>query len=310
MGCDQDTVVSDFFEYNAPADTAGYVAGVNYVTGLINQVDFLTICAKSDFAIHGVNTQFSSNAASISEITFKRIMEILREMFNVYWFIDDSGNVRLEHYSWFKNTQSIDITNAGVSVEATRKYKHVQDDVPKFERWSLVDSLNIDFVGAEIVYEGQCVNAEQEKRHDVADVSTDLNYILGTNESISINGHVLIANAYDGSYSIIKDTGSISGSEVLNAPLSIANLHDAFHRAGRMLRTGKMNNQLTTFVSYRPTVEQVVVEIPYCCEYQTFNPDGYVTSELSAELEVNGQIKRSEFSVTKQTLKLTINYPY
>ena len=50
-------------------------------------------------------------AAQRAEITFKQLMEIMRDCFRCYWFIDDQNRFRIEHIYYFNNGLSYDDTN-------------------------------------------------------------------------------------------------------------------------------------------------------------------------------------------------------
>jgi hypothetical protein len=47
-GCDLEGVRSDFYDWNAVGDAPGYTPGINYVTGLTNQMNALVILQKTD----------------------------------------------------------------------------------------------------------------------------------------------------------------------------------------------------------------------------------------------------------------------
>lgn len=76
---------------------------------------------------------------------------------------------------------------------------------------------------------------------------------------------------------IIKGTGKLTGEELYNADLSLANLHDKLFRHGRPIISGNMNGALETFFSAKRTKIQSGVQFPFCAgtisEYELVSTD-------------------------------------
>lgn len=307
-------VVSDIFEWNPVGDTPGYAPGINYINGDPNEYNLLTIAQKSDIV-----NPFASNPATIGEMTLRQMNETLREMFNVWWYIDDSGNVRYEHWSAFTAVSGLNLTLAIYSkfTEGRNKYEGKGEDTPAFERFQFMESRNRDFVGAEIRYESFCVNKTDEGKnvvdHQATLITTDLQYIDQNPDEISAEGFVILANYLTGaSLQVITDIGILSGQSLPNMPLSWASLQDVFYRHGRYQKIGFMNNIQTIFDSILPTVKQADIEIQLCCEIFDFNPENFIQTELGETYfgSIKGLVNKAEFTPTSNVLKLTLEYPY
>lgn len=315
INCDPTRVIqSDFFEWNPVGDAPGYVPGNNYVTGLINQMDLLTISQKSD-----VIDPNASNPATKGMWSLKKAFDVLLEMFEVYWDIDANGNMRLEHVSFFEYGLGLDLTLPAHEqhVRALNKYEHRNPEYPKFQRYKWAEALGVDFIGADIEYSGECVTTEEDSQveeHNPEQITTDIDFIVQAPDEISKDGFVIMAN-YDtggGIYQVIMDAGLISNQQINNAPLSWANLHFAFHRHDRYLPTGRMNIQNQTFITYKPTIRQVPISIYFCCEILSFDPRKRVRTELGQQYLnlIDAEVETAEFSVKKETLKLVLLYSY
>lgn len=302
-----ENAVSDFFEWNPVGDTQGYSPGINYVTGLVNQVNYLTISAKSD-----IISPDASNPATRALWNLKQAFNMLREMFNCWWFIDDAGRLRIEHITFFIFPVSLDLTLLDRYLNGTAKYSNDKSEIPKFERFRFMEAANTDFVGADIWYDSICANQNENENvleHIAERITTDISYIFTSPSDISKDGFVLMANFYTGSgFNVLTDIGALSGATLPNVPLAWANLHDAFHRQWRFLSKGYMNNQLTSFTSLKPNKKGEPVEVPFCCEFIDYDPKFRIRSPLGEIIGQLGYLESAKFNANKKTTTFIIYY--
>lgn len=270
------SVRSDFFEWDAPMDTPGYVGGVNYITGETNQVNALYVLQKSDATNPGASTP-----AAIGEWTFSDVMAALNTMFQVFWDIDDDGNLRIEHWYYWTLVNTTDITDA----TAPNTLQSTASTVPKIERLRYIEAGLKDFIGADIIYTGECTSDEVVE-YTLTTVTTDLSFVITDPNSIDKQrGFVMLATELDGStIRTIEDVGALSLSVVTNAPLSVANLEADYWTWNRYLPTGTMNTRDATFDGVRPNMEQQDVVIPLCCTNLSFDPRNAVETSLGNNL--------------------------
>jgi PKD-like domain len=311
MDCGPEEVISDFFEWNPDGTAPGYVSGENYVYNATNQYNNLLINQKSDV----IDPQ-ASNPATKGLITWEEMMNFIREAFHVYWWIDDDNKVRFEHEKYITAVIGIDTTDSRYDkyIKRMNRYTHLIDERPKYETFSWMESLNEDFIGVPIRYEGLCVNQNEDqnnKEHSVPRITTDINYILVNPSEIAKDGFVVTANVLNGSdFHVIVDQGLLSTNDIVNAPMSWANLHYYFHRWGRVLPNGFLNNNLTSFISFKPTIQQDPIYIPICCGDE-WNPEQMIKTELSAYLGgIYGKVLSAEYDLTTEMMKLTLGYSY
>ena len=261
------TIVHDFFT-NA----------TNPITLNTNRYRYLTIAQKSD-----IKFPTSSNPATIGNMTFNELMEILKCM-NLNWQYDGT-TLTIEHVSHWTHSPGLDIRTQEMTV-STNKYKYLKEEMPKYEYFKWMEAENEDFVGLPIWYDSLCVNQDSGRNSTEfsLNVTTDIEYIqqcvnaVPSEESkISNEGWVLLANNLTGgSYYIYSNYGFIEGIGRYNMDMSWGRLHISFFKFERQLMTGYMNGGLTSFVSTKKTKVQEC-SIFHCTD---FDPDEYIVTEL------------------------------
>lgn len=308
-GCSAiENVVSDFFEWNAPGDTPGYAAGTNYVTGFANQVNHLVILQKSD----AIDPN-ASNPATIGEATLKDVLRFLVETFRVYWIIDDDGNLRLEHISAWRSQSGFDTSNYQPQhIIEPKAYNGTNDEVPRVERLRWAEAQGRDFVGKDIVYSGSCVSGDDEKDWSAAPFTSDLRYISTDPDAIAKDGFAILACRLldDLSLSVIIADGVITGNLATNAPLSTANLQDAFWRHDRYLWSGRMNGVDQDFTNVTPNIQQKPVQVRACCDVLDIEPGAVATTRLGTDFFAGalGVIMRIEMNEEDDWATFTLRY--
>lgn len=302
--CGTNNVISDFFEWNPPGDTAGYVAGENYVTGEINHYSNISMNTLPQ-AIHDAYDyngdtptaeQLDTWTKKIAKhvVNWNLIEQLLREVFNCYWFIDDTNTIRIEHFSWFQRSVAYDLTSAQYSQRMIGRniYKYDKINAPKYERFRWLDAVNFDFVGAEISYIGSCLNNDAKTNSSERgglDVMTDIYYIITAPSDIANQGFLLLAN--DDSNGTWQNIGKLSQANLTNVDLSWANLHYNFHRHNRTLIQGFMNLTFQSFLSALRFKKQENCVLPLCCDDDIDSLNDLIETEIGQgvieELEIN-----------------------
>ncbi len=282
-------IVSDFFEWNPIGDAPGYFAGYNYVSGGPNVIANMAIAQKSDVLI-----PVPSQYATIGEVSFDQLIKDICTMFNCDWFVDDSGNLRIEHVSYFTFILGFNSTVAPHTKWniANNTYSYRKEKMPSRESFTFMESQGSDFVGKDIVYSGACVSDDSsslsEKAYNVIGFTTDMNFIDNYPGSIDKHGFAMVV--YDpADNKVIQEVGKITGALINNGHLSWANLHYNYHRHGRVLLEGNMNGVSETFFTAIPTKLQKSVKLQVCCA-DDFNPTGIL---IQTELGL-GEVETAE----------------
>jgi len=70
-------------------------------------------------------------AAQRGDITLKQILDMLKAVYQCYWYIDDSNRLRIEHITYFKNNHSYAIGNPTADEDVT-----AMQDMPNGKMWT------------------------------------------------------------------------------------------------------------------------------------------------------------------------------
>ena len=93
-------------------------ADTNPVTGNLNYLKQVSILHLSDAKRPG-----ATNPATVGTVTLKSVLEDLKKMYNAYWFLDEEGFIRIEHFSFFPNRS---YTAPAITLDLTAdKFKEV-----------------------------------------------------------------------------------------------------------------------------------------------------------------------------------------
>ncbi len=321
-------LVSDFFSENTDdtyPDNEAYQKAKQYLS-------LLTISQKSDvkkpaqvFASEAVYVRGSGwqqtdpitktyEGATKGFLTWDQVEEMLKNIFNCYWDIDDNGNLRVEHLSYWASQGVFDLTVEKYKdyVRGKNKYEHEKVTMPQLERFEFMEkSYDVDFLGAPIEYDSACVNQDpdnNERIYQASQITTDLNLIYAVKEGISDDGFVIFQNYIDtedeDTMKVQSEQGYISGLSGVNKHLSWANLHFNYHRWGRVLNEGVMNYLETDFVSAVKTKRQDLIKIKYCCD-DYLNPKSFFVTGLGTQ----GQLRSMVHNIVDNTLELLIYHP-
>jgi hypothetical protein len=227
---------SDFFLFNSDLVETTY----NQVSGGLHYWKHPLL-----FQITDVKFPEASEQASIGMITFKKLMSDLYKMFKVVWWLESDGSnywVRVEHESFAESLDVINLSN----LKGFKAYNYLNENLPYSLKFSTPVQRNLDFVGSEIKFSPNCTNQEIESRNTDM-LCADIDYIQSFPDNITNDAIVIVAADADGN--IWSTTGMLSNNSQVNAPMSWANLHDAFHRHGAHTPSGKLNNVDVDFVS-------------------------------------------------------------
>jgi len=218
--------------------------GENYVSGTNpNPFNKLYLIEKSDF----INPD-ASQPATTGNITFKKMMDDLRELFanNLFWLIDIDGNFRIEHISHFTDQVGFDLVQDYADyIQASSNFEYLSKYIYSREIWQMDETGNSDFVDNEIKY-GQIIaidgEDENKKEHKVDNLYTDIDYMNEHLDKISNSGFVLVcAEGAEDNLTCKSTNGLISGESMQNADLSFANLIYLYGRHNRPVTPFTMN---------------------------------------------------------------------
>lgn len=173
-----------------------------YATNLIGTKQTLLITPKSNIVSAGYD-----QPAQKSPITLKNVLDMLRDCFRCYWFIDEQNRFRVEHIEYFRRGGSysgspvvgIDLTkqmvprNGKVWAFARNQFKFDKPEMAARYQFGWMDDVTQLFDGYPMDIISKYVNPDNIEQIDVSKFTSDIDYILLNPGEISKDGFVLFA---------------------------------------------------------------------------------------------------------------------
>ena len=145
--------------------------------------------------------------AQKAPITLRQVLNMLRDCFRCYWFIDGQNRFRIEHISWFMRGGSytgtpvvgIDLTKEIVTRNgkpwsyARNQYQFDKPDMAARYQFGWMDDVTELFDGFPIDIISKYVNPDNIENIDVAQFTSDIDYILLNPNDVSKDGFMLLA---------------------------------------------------------------------------------------------------------------------
>lgn len=149
--------------------------------------------------------------AQKAETTFKALMDMLKQCFKCYWFIDN-GKLRIEHISWFLRGGSYtDNYTVGIDLTAmtdikTRKLlsyaqntiKYNKDELTSRYEFEWAEDCSSAFTGKSITAEGEYLQKDKNENIMPNDVAADVDFMLLSPNGFSEDGFALLGAALEG----------------------------------------------------------------------------------------------------------------
>lgn len=153
-------------------------------------------------------------AAQKAEISFEQLMNMLRDCFRCYWYIDDNNRLRIEHISYFMKglsyaqpniqldlTKKLDKFNKKLVLYAQEATSYNKDDLNSRYEFSWMDDSTDTFDDMEIDIKSLYVQSDKTEEINSDVFSSDIDLMLYAPDKFSEDGFALMmAN---------KDTGRV-----------------------------------------------------------------------------------------------------
>ena len=145
-------------------------------------------------------------------ITLRDVLNMLRDCFRCYWFIDSENRFRIEHILWFRKggrygsglpSVGIDLTAMTVSRNGKswafgrEQYQFDKPDMAARYQFGWMDDVTELFEGFPIDIISRYVNPDNIEQIDISKFTSDVDYIMLNPADISPDGFVLLAPVYD-----------------------------------------------------------------------------------------------------------------
>jgi hypothetical protein len=268
---------------------------------------YITVYQVSDIA-----KPTATEKASRAIMTFSTLTEMLRNMFQVYWFVEDY-QVRFEHISYFygwvdgygsKKSTAFDLTTYEGGAFDRKKYSYDREGVPSIEKFMMMQAGNEDFIGVPITYEQLCSGSrgvQNVVEYSAANVMTDIWYAQANPATMPTEGFFMMVRGGCRPGELFWLRGKLSGNEIANAYLSWANLHDRYWKHDRPLPNGVMNNISTNFFAHKNIIIGEKLQLYLCC--QSLGLNDMVKTSVG-----NGDISEMTLDLATKELFLQLNY--
>ena len=166
----------------------------------INQRIFIT--PKSNMISLGYD-----QPAQKAPVTLKRILDMLRDCFRCYWFVDDQNRFRIEHIRYFMNggaytgtpvigrdlTTEYNTRNGEKLAFGTSQYQFDKPEMAARYQFGWMDDVTQLFEGNPIDIVSKYVNPDNIEQIDISQFTSDVDYILLNPGEISKDGFVLLS---------------------------------------------------------------------------------------------------------------------
>lgn len=146
--------------------------------------------------------------AQKAPITLRQVLDMLRDCFRCYWWIDADGKFRIEHIAWFMwggtyqpdppvigidLTQQIVTRNGKPWSFARSQYSFEKPEMPVRYQFGWMDEATALFDGYPIEILSKYVEQDRIDKIQINQFSSDLDYILLNPSEISKDGFVILS---------------------------------------------------------------------------------------------------------------------
>lgn len=183
--------------HEGTTDYSQFLYGVNPLTG----ADYRLYLTPKSNILAGNYDQPAQKAP----ITLRRVLDMLRDCFRCYWFIDD-GKLRIEHIEWFRRggvysgapvigrdlTTEVVKRNGKNWAFAREQYSFDKPEMPARYQFGWMDDVTGIFEGEPIEMVSGYVQAGQVDDINIANFTSDVDYMLLSPSTCSSDGFALL----------------------------------------------------------------------------------------------------------------------
>ncbi len=227
--------------------------GLNYVTMSENYLNDTAFFFTRDF----IPDLDPADTSSFPDVTLKKFLEDLNKLFknNLYWFVDDSGDLRIEHIKYLDLTRSAIDLRGEEELDFTESYKF--DKSKMFNRIELrqVNASGVDFTDNLILFDkivSNKRNIDIKLELETSIFSTDLRHVVENSTDLE-NGILFVALKTEQlptvTITVRNKVGAVSGVSQSNGFMALANLLLDFGRYEGVWDEGTINGSNVTFVT-------------------------------------------------------------
>ena len=258
--------------------------------------------------------------AKTAMTTLKQFTDMLKNMLQCYWFIDEENRFRIEHISWFMNGGTYNGNSSIIGYDLTLlknirnskswdfakcEYEFDKDTMPERYTFGWMDDVSMPFMGQPLIVKSKFVQKDRKEEINIANFTSDIDYMLLQPDAISNDGFAIFAasqSIVDGTYKTILLTKTINGItyDLQNGVLSIAQIQDSWWLYNLPAKTVNVNGKDTTVKSIQRKKKQKIV-FPIVIE--NVNPYNLIKTNIG-----NGEIENIEINLSNETAEAQLQY--
>lgn len=197
--------IDPLVKFEATSEYSQFLYGGDTSTPIIpfdgSRVGYVPFIAPKSNVLKGNYDQ----AAQKAEITFEQLMNMLRDCFRCYWYIDDSNRLRIEHISYFM--KGLSYTSPSLQFDLTKKYdkfndtvvlyaqevtKYNKDDLSSRYEFGWMDDTTNTFEDMEIDVKSVYIQSDKTEEINSEVFSTDIDLMLYAPDKFSEDGFALM----------------------------------------------------------------------------------------------------------------------
>ena len=185
--------------HDGTPDYSAFLYGGSSFAGLPNLRVFIT--PKSNITTSGYD-----QPAQKAPITLKRVLDMLRDCYRLYWWIDSQNRFRIEHIDYFRRggtysgtpvigtdlTKQVVTRNGKPWAYASKKYKFDKPEMTAYYQFGWMDNETELFNGLPIEIISKYVNPDKVETIEISQFSSDIDYMLLDPADISQDGFALL----------------------------------------------------------------------------------------------------------------------
>lgn len=259
-----------------------------------------------------------SEAASKAKVTLGTIMNMLRNCFQCYWYIDGLS-FKIEHLKFFENGGSYTTTTRDVLVDLRSfkqnrvrlpwdydKYKihYDRQSMPERYQFAWMDYTGSVFDGAPIIIKSNAVEPAKKEDVTVSQFSSDVDRMLQSPDLFSKDGFALLGCTKSGADYVLPEVRVYFGGtsyKLQNGYMSFPYLHTYFWRYGLPARNIVMNEENTTAITLSRE-RKMNVKIPL--QGLEFDPKHVVRTDIG-----DGLIESASIDMDSYTADVVLTFP-
>lgn len=286
------------------ADYSQFLYGINPLDGMT-----LTpiITPKS-------NVIFSNydQPAQRAMVTLRQVLDMLRDCFRCYWWIDEQSRFRIEHISYFMRGGSysiepevgIDLTSETVSRNGKpwdfgrNQYEFDKLEMPERYQFGWMDEATQLFNGYPIEIVSKFVEQGNIQNIQISHFSSDIDYILLQPGGISREGFVLMQAQYNNGEYELPYYQIGSNQELQNGYVAFVYLQ-SYYAYDMPARSYKINGVAMTAAGVKKLKKQTL-RFPVVVEPNLYQ---FIKTKLG-----NGIIEKMSVNLCSRTANTTLKY--